>query len=110
MNQPTIEATIYDYIEVNGRISKKLFEKVVMPKLDRIENLESQNKKLIEALRFYADLDNWEQPIIRGCRALRAEKILDRDCDKTEDGIFTGGKLARTVLKEVENESNKENL
>lgn len=32
-DMPTINCDIYDYIEVKGRISKKLFEKVVMPQL-----------------------------------------------------------------------------
>lgn len=55
----------------------------------RVENLKKSNE-------FYSEKDNWEQPIIRGYQALRAEKILDRDCVKTEDGVFTGGKLARS--------------
>jgi hypothetical protein len=37
-NQPTIQITLLDYITTrNGRISKKLFEKVVVPKIERLE-------------------------------------------------------------------------
>lgn len=83
---------------------------------DKNEELESLylklslQKEMIENLRksneFYVDKINWEQPIIRGYLALRAEKILDSDCSKTEDSIFTGGKLARSC-QEIDQELQK---
>jgi hypothetical protein len=42
------DSTILDNITINGRISKKLFEKVITPKL---KELEARNKELEELLR-----------------------------------------------------------
>lgn len=75
-DQPTVETSIYDYIEVNGRISKKLFEKIIIPKLEsitqkdariaelesdkvilnkRINELEVKAEKLTDALECFGD-------------------------------------------------------
>lgn len=43
---PTIECDILDYITVNGRISKKLFDKVIRPKLERLDNLIIESEQL----------------------------------------------------------------
>lgn len=50
MSQPVFETTIFDLISVNGRISKKLFEKIVTPSLEEIESLKEANKVLREAI------------------------------------------------------------
>ena len=54
---PVIYSTIHDYITVNGRISKKLFDKIVLPVLEKtaeiqskVNKLESENKIMREAL------------------------------------------------------------
>lgn len=44
-DQPTFKTTIYDMITVNGRISKKLFQKLIEPKLEKLAKLE---KKVFE--------------------------------------------------------------
>lgn len=53
MNEPYIEVDIFDYVTVNGRISKKLCEKVFVAKIDELSNKleESQlaNAKLLKA-------------------------------------------------------------
>lgn len=93
MNHPTIETTILDYIEVNGRISKKLFEKIVTPKLKKLEKLESQNRKLVEALKVYASDSRWSH----GRNELEPIFILfGNEIDAKQ--------IARAVLKEIENE------
>lgn len=50
-DQPTIETTIYDYIEVNGRISKKLFQKVIEPKLEELVRTKANLTKAIQYLK-----------------------------------------------------------
>lgn len=50
LDPPTIECDIYDYIEVKGRISKKLFEKYVMPQLKEITALKAELKAEREAV------------------------------------------------------------
>lgn len=61
---------------------------------DRIQKLEEENKKLVEALKFYANERYWEGREIDG----------DDWHDFYEDGNGIGGKLARQVLKEVAEE------
>ena len=46
MNQPIYETSILDLITINGRISKKLFVKVVLPQINEINNLQQINKSL----------------------------------------------------------------
>ena len=42
-----LETTLLDQIQVNGRISKKLYEKVVVPELDRLRReLKTKNEKI----------------------------------------------------------------
>ena len=55
MEFPYFTSTIYDYIESNGRISKKLFEKIVMPKLDRLIEIEKRLEEAEEVLEMVAD-------------------------------------------------------
>ena len=56
--------------------------------------LKEENKKLVEALKFYANERYWEGREIDG----------DDWHDFYEDGNGIGGKLARQVLKEVAEE------
>jgi len=51
MDQPTIHTDIYDMIMVNGRISKKLFQKVVEPSLDRGFKAIEENQRLKDVIR-----------------------------------------------------------
>jgi hypothetical protein len=55
------------------------------------EKLKEENKKLVEALKFYANERYWEGREIDG----------DDWHDFYEDGNGIGGKLARQVLKEI---------
>ena len=73
--------------------------KAVTPSFDykwdfgKVCKLEEKNEKLVEALKFYADKDNW---LVRDCDA---DTIYYDDCDDSIAGH--GGKRARKVLKEV---------
>ena len=46
-----ITTTLKEMITSNGRISSKLYDKVITPYIDKIEK---ENKKLRECLEFYA--------------------------------------------------------
>lgn len=76
-----------------------------------VYGLQEQNKKLVEALRFYASRENWfPVPNIQGL-----ELIVDHSDEELiklgeNESVYSGGKLARAVLKEVEKEASKENL
>jgi hypothetical protein len=86
IEQPTFEASIYDYISVNGRISKKLFEKVVIPKLKKLNQVEAENKRLREVLETISETDltdgapdvlwlsNWRNETKR-----RAREVLNKE-------------------------------
>lgn len=89
---PLVETTIYDYIELNGRISKKLFQKIVEPKLAELEIIKAENKKLREALSHYANKYCWQGTHIGPS---------DYWFDDTQ-GYWLGGKRARETLKEVD--------
>ena len=49
-DQPIIETTIFDYIEVNGRISKKLVQKVIIPMLNELAELRKFKKEAVDLL------------------------------------------------------------
>ena len=55
------------------------------------EKLKEENKKLVDALKFYASSYSWEGREVDG----------DDWHDFYEDGNGIGGKLARQVLKEI---------
>lgn len=104
-SQPTFETNVLDMISVNGRISKKLFEKIVAPKLNQINKLQSiialqdeMIKNLREAVEFYGDKFSW------CCRndSPNAYRILPHDRSETTKAKLTGGRLARQTLKEVD--------
>lgn len=56
MSNPVFQTTIYDMISVNGRISKKLFAKVVLPNLEKIQKLESELAHIKEQTGWYLSL------------------------------------------------------
>ena len=56
-----------------------------------VDKLKEENKKLVEALKFYANERYWEGREIDG----------DDWDDYYEDGNGIGGKIARQVLKEI---------
>lgn len=74
---------------------------------DRIQKLEEENKKLVEALKFYANRFSWtesDHPTHEYyAGAIRNDDSLveytEADGDVFKD--FCGGKLARQVLKET---------
>ena len=77
---------------------KKKLEYQLDLKLYSRRKLKSDNKKLIEALEFYADSVNWQ----KGLECY--ECITDEDVSavKETNGLYSvGGKLARKVLKEI---------
>ena len=53
MNQPIYETSILDLITINGRISKKLFVKVVLPQINEINNLQQIIKSLEAEIGIY---------------------------------------------------------
>ena len=62
---------------------------------DLIKKLKEENKKLVEALKFYADKN-------RSNSIFNPDYHDEEDCDFHEDTQFTHfGKLARQVLKEI---------
>ena len=71
-------------------------------RIEDFQILQEENKKLVEALKFYADTNNWDaadgvhDSIISGV-------ITGADHYEPWDkaGIAVGGKLARQVLKEI---------
>lgn len=60
----------------------------------QFSKLRKQNKKLKEALRFYADENSWDDRI-----------ILMSDESETNIHDYCGGKRARNILKEIEEEN-----
>lgn len=78
--------------------------KIIINKLqaafDRIQKLEEENKKLIDALKFYANQKSWyglsrEMDMIELSDCEPAESIIH------DAGVMLGGKRARQALKEV---------
>ena len=67
-----------------------------MIELDQLR-LVAENKKLKEALKFYADKDNW-QMLNSGAPAYR--RMNSYDSEKIENAIYAG-KLARKTLKDL---------
>lgn len=73
-----------------------------------IETLRANRKKLVAALRFYADLDNWIQEddgVYDGKTAIdwvdsESLNFVEDDDEDLRTDTF-GGKLARTTLKEL---------
>ena len=67
-----------------------------MPELYKvIKKLQEENKKLVEALKFYADKN-------KSNSIFNPDYHDEEDCDFHEDTQFTHfGKLARQVLKEI---------
>lgn len=68
----------------------------------RVEELEAREKKLVDALRFYGDRDNWTvvSETIQQCSTM----IVGDDHDNYILGnkhSFTGGRVARDTLKEL---------
>lgn len=63
----------------------------------KCEELEAQNAKLRDALKFYAQPYSW----CRKDESPNAFRILPHDREETVYAQQTGGKLARQVLKEV---------
>lgn len=65
MTQPLIETTILDYIEVNGRISKKLFKKIICPiiedlyvdKDNLLKEIEKKDKRIRQLEEYLRDID-----------------------------------------------------
>ena len=66
------------------------------------ENLKGENEKLKEALEFYADKNNWVKD--RHETPTYMSVISPRDLEETKRKKIIGGKLARQVLKEVNDE------
>ncbi len=64
--------------------------------LDQIKILE-ENKKLREALEFYADMNHW-QDLNKGAPSFR--KMVAYDNEKIEGAMYAG-KLARKTLREL---------
>lgn len=64
-----------------------------------IEKLQAENKKLIEALGFYADEENWCS-LING--SYNIGKIWIKDPQNDMGLILESGKLARKALKELD--------
>ena len=63
---------------------------------DQIKDIEFQNAKLIAALEFYADKNNWRPD----SSYLEFVTSIDNDHEEV-DGIYLGGKTARAILKEL---------
>ena len=72
---------------------------------NKIRSLQSDNKKLKDALMFYADHENWEDCWVDGCPAKEDyfTAIKDSDCKlpsiKDDMGSRVGGYRARQTLK-----------
>ena len=67
-----------------------------------VDKLKEENKKLVEALKFYADTNNWDAA--EGVHDSVISGVItgaDHYEPWGEAGIAVGGKLARQVLKEV---------
>ena len=66
-----------------------------------VDKLKEENKKLVEALKFYADTNNWDA--YEGEHSLIEGVITGADHYEPwgEARISVGGKLARQVLKDI---------
>ena len=63
-----------------------------------VDKLREENRKLVNALKFYADTDNWLEEKNRN----NLYTIIKDDAsDDYNDALRFGGKLARQVLKEI---------
>ncbi len=106
-----ITTDIFDLITVNGRISKKLVEKVIIPEIDRYyESLQeiTRLKKALEianeAIGFYADKGNWFYDF--GMYQNEFKSITEEDSEVFDiDGKLIpkhyGGKRAREAKKQI---------
>ena len=66
---------------------------------EKFKELEAENKKLREALEFYALWSNWGGDVRMG------SEIISDDCDYIEKWYeYVGGKRAREALKEANEE------
>jgi Ni,Fe-hydrogenase maturation factor len=68
------------------------------------ETLKAQNEKMREALSFYANRDNWYNSTPTSSDQ---KQTITGDvdwCSFYEVDIYSGGKLARQVLKELDHE------
>jgi len=105
----SLEAKLADKCDDIERWADSKWEDIYIKKFDkRIENrdklideLRNQNQKLKAALEKYADMDNWSESGAQVCPSiLIGEDIEARTMER--DSKFTGGRLARQVLAEVE--------
>lgn len=108
-----VTTDIFDLITVNGRISKKLVEKVIIPKIDRyyeslqeITLLKKALKIADEAIGFYELHNNWlgiNEANPFNLSGLKWIRIVEDDAfydDKNRE--YRGGKRAREALKQIE--------
>lgn len=110
-----IETSLLDEISVNGRISKRLFEKVVIPRLKSLENeielLKAKNQQLLECVEFYANptswgatYDDWDKPC--EYNVMWDDKMYELGAQNEfkilRDGVEAAGEFARYTLKKVE--------
>lgn len=61
----------------------------------KIDELEAKNKKLVECVKFYADIKNWKED------PENDDSIFNAWINDDEDNDKIGGKRARTTLKEI---------
>lgn len=104
-----ITTDIFDLITVNGRISKKLVEKVIIPEIDRyyeslreITRLKKALEIANEAIGFYADTANWQAPEDQGFH-VDDLSLGVRDMIEAEDSMSgCGGEKAREAKKQIQ--------
>ena len=74
---------------------------------DSINKLILKNKKLREALVFYAKRENWQEVIGLCCYHDHQHFLPDDEDSIQEDGsqIWSGGKRARQALGEMDNDN-----
>jgi hypothetical protein len=107
MDQPIIECDIFDYVTVNGRISKKLCEKVFVSRIRELESKLKAQQELIhimkEALEFYANEMNWSLDDYYGISGqMRSRVIMYKDSDERNDCYQYAGSRARLALAKLE--------
>jgi hypothetical protein len=82
---PFVTTTLFDGITINGRISKKLFDKIITPQIDRLEQenakLKEENKILEEAV-ILADKHWFDKT---GCACTGCD-MGEAGCRTNEDG------------------------
>jgi hypothetical protein len=124
MDELIIETTPLDWVTLNtGRISKKLFNKIIAPEIKHLqaqnkelkekinqlqkhsqmreEKLVAKNKEQEKALEFYANTDNWKD-FSFDCYY---GSIDQSDCDVPDwEDDKHGGKRARAVLEKYKKE------